>query len=284
MKPILKWAGGKSRLAPLISDAFGTNCSGTYFEPFAGSAAVFLYRRARGQVRRAVLSDANAKLMAFHRAIRDNVDELILELEKLPRRNWQEHYYDVREAFNRGPWEGPAHAARFAWLNRAGFNGLYRENRAGKFNVPMGSYDELALPEPAHFWQVSQLLQGVELRDGRFQDVIGEASAGDQVYCDPPYVPLTATANFTAYCKEQFGPNEQLDLARMAIQAAAGGTRVVLSNHDVPWVRQELYLEDRGFEMVWSPLVSRAISRNGEGRKAVPEVIAAIGPVVRQAA
>ena len=113
MKPILKWAGGKSRLAGMINDAFGGTCEGTYYEPFVGSASVFLHRRARGVIRRAVLSDANGKLMAFHRAVRDQVDEVIVEIERLPRADWQERYYEVREAYNRGPWEGPAHAARW---------------------------------------------------------------------------------------------------------------------------------------------------------------------------
>src|SRR5687768_5756898 len=138
MKPILKWAGGKSRLANDISGVFGSRCEGTYFEPFAGSASVFLYRRAQNQIRgKAVLSDVNHKLMAFHRAIRDHVDEVILALEELPKSDWRERYGEIREAYNAGPWEGPAHAARFAWLNRACFNGLYRENRSGRFNVPV---------------------------------------------------------------------------------------------------------------------------------------------------
>lgn len=278
MKPILKWAGGKSRLAPEICDAFGGTCEGTYYEPFIGSAAVFLYRRAKMKVRNAVLSDVNGKLIATHLAVRDHLDELILELEKLPKTDWRERYYEIREAFNAGPCEGPAHAARFIWLNRAGFNGLYRENRHGGFNVPLGSYAKLTLPEPAIFYRVHQLLQGVRIVEGHFQDILGEVGKGDHVYCDPPYVPLTATANFTAYSREPFGPVEQEALAAFAEQAAKKGARIVLSNHDVPIVRDELYTLDRGFEMVGHPMVSRAISRNGAERKAVGEVIAAIGP------
>lgn len=278
MKPILKWAGGKSRLAPQICDAFGSPCEGTYFEPFAGSLSVYLYRRSKGRVGRAVLSDVNPKLMAVHRAIRDHVDELILEIEQLPKEGWRERYYEVRSAFNAGPHEGPAHAARFVWLNRAGFNGLYRENRHGELNVPIGSYTKIAIPEPAVFYNVSQLLQGAELIDGGFVAVMERVRAKDQVYCDPPYVPLSATANFTAYSREPFGPAEQQSLAELAERAARLGARVVLSNHDVPIVRDELYTVDRGFELVERPMVSRAISRNGADRKAVSEVIAAIGP------
>jgi DNA adenine methylase len=230
-----------------------------------------------------VLSDVNPKLMSFHRAVRDNVDEVLRELSHLPQEDWQERYYEMREAYNHEPWEGPAHAARFVWLNRACYNGLYRENRDGDFNVPIGKYTHLRLPEPSTFWEVSQLLQGVELLDGGFAPVLEWVRPGDQVYCDPPYVPLSATANFTAYCREPFGPEEQRRLSELAQRAARRGARVVLSNHDVPFVREELYTRSRGFEMVFRPQVSRAISRNADDRHAVGEVIAAIGPMVRAA-
>ncbi len=278
MKPILKWAGGKSRLAPQICAAFGGPCEGTWFEPFVGSAAVFLYRRAKNKLGRAVLSDVNPKLMAMHIAMRDDVDGVIRALERLPSKDWRERYYEVREAFNDGPHEGPEHAARFVWLNRAGFNGLYRENRHGTFNVPLGSYTKLTLPEPALFWRIHQLLQGVELVVCGFEELMSRAGPKDHVYCDPPYVPLSATANFTGYAKGPFGPVEQLALADHAHRAALVGAKVVLSNHDLPVVRDELYNAVRGFEVYASPLVSRAISRNGADRKAVAEVIAAIGP------
>ena len=283
MKPILKWAGGKSRLAPQICEAFSVPCEDTYYEPFVGSAAVFLHRRAHGRVGRAVLSDVNVKLMNFHRAIRDNVAEVIRELGRLPTDDWRERYYEVREAYNRGPWDGPAHAARFVWLNRAGYNGLYRENRDGELNVPLGKYSHVKLPEPAAFSRVSQLMQGVELLDGGFAPVLEWVRPGDQVYCDPPYVPLSATSNFTAYSREPFGPEEQRRLSHLAQKAARRGARVVLSNHDVPFVRNELYAPSRGFEMVFNLQVSRAISRKAEDRHAVGEVIAAIGPMVRAA-
>lgn len=275
-KPLLKWAGGKSKLARDICDAFREPCGGTYFEPFVGSAAVFLDRRARNRVGRAVLSDVNAKLVETHRAVRDDVDGVIRALERIGTDHWRERYYEVREAYNTGPWDGPEHAARFIWLNRAGFNGLYRENRHGAFNVPIGSYARLALPEPAQFWEVSRLLQGVELLSGGFAAVLDRVKPGDQVYCDPPYVPLSATANFTAYSKDPFGPTEQLALAREAERIAALGATVVLSNHDTPYVREELYREKAGFHIAHLE-VSRAISRDGATRGRVGEVLATIG-------
>ena len=282
-KPLLKWAGGKSRLAVDICEAFREPCSGTYFEPFVGSAAVFLDRRARRRIGKAVLSDVNSKLVETHRAVRDDVDGVIRALERIGTANWRERYYDVREAYNTGPWDGPDHAARFIWLNRACFNGLYRENRHGGFNVPIGSYTRLAIPEPAQFWEVSRLLQGVELVAGGFAAVLDRVRPGDQVYCDPPYVPLTATANFTGYSKEPFGPNEQMSLAQEAVRIGALGATVVLSNHDTPYVREHLYTDVAGFRVSRID-VSRAISRDGASRRPVGEVIAAIGGRRRVAA
>jgi DNA adenine methylase len=279
VKPLLKWAGGKARLAPQICAAFGKPCRGTYYEPFIGSGAVFLYRRAMGMVKDAVLSDANAKLVEVHRAVRDDVQGLLNRLDGMPQEDWRERYYEVREQYNEGPQEGVLPAARFIWLNRAGFNGLYRENKKGIYNVPVGQYTRLSIPKRAHFERVAELLRGVELVACGFEDIVGEAGEGDQVYCDPPYVPLSETANFTGYFKDAFGWDQQQLLRDVARRAAFGGAKVVLSNHDLPIVRQELYPAKLGFKYVARPRVARAISRKAASRKPVVEVIAAIGPL-----
>ena len=281
MKPLMKWAGGKARLAAQIADAFAEPCRGVYYEPFLGSGAVFLHLHAAGLVRRAVLSDANPKLVEVHRAVRDRLEELLRELAALPDEDWRERYYDVREAYNQGPFEGPRHAARFLWLNRAGYNGLYRENRKGRFNVPVGRYTALRLPDALRFREVSDALQQVRLRAGSFEEVLGDAGSGDHVYCDPPYVPLTETASFTGYCSRRFDLPEQRSLAEHARLAALRGAMVVLSNHDLPVVRDELYPQSAGFRHVAKPSVARAISRGTRGR--VKEMIAAIGPLVETA-
>ena len=281
MKPLLKWAGGKARLARDINRAFGGPCAGTYHEPFAGSGAVFLYRRSIGAVRGpAVLSDLNDKLMATHRAIRDEVESVLDELARLPAEDWRERYYQVREAYNAGPWEGAAHAARFLWLNRAGFNGLYRENRRGLFNVPVGRYKRVALPSAERFRAVSQMFQGVELVASGFTEALERAQQGDHVYCDPPYVPLSETARFTAYCSSPFGLEQQLALAGAALTAARRGAKVVLSNHDLPVVRDDLYPLADGFRHVDRMQVSRAISRKASSRSTrVSELVARVGPL-----
>ena len=284
VRPLLKWAGGKSRLAPQICAAFGTPCEGTYYEPFIGSGSVFFYRRAMGMVRQAVLSDANEKLIEVHRAVRDDVGAVLRQLDALPKDDWRERYYDVRDAYNDGPPRGALHAARFLWLNRAGFNGLYRENKKGIYNVPVGKYAKLSFPSAEHFERISSLLQGVELVSSGFAEVMKEAGERDQVYCDPPYVPLTETANFTGYYKADFGWDQQKELRESAHRAALSGAKVVLSNHDLPIVRQELYPSKLGFKYVSRPRVARAISRKAVSRKAVVEVIASIGPLSREVA
>ena len=278
MKPLLKWAGGKSRLAAQIAGVLGGRCDGTYFEPFLGSASVFLYLRSEGLIDRAVLSDVNPKLIGLHTSIRDDVEGVLKALDSLPKEDWRDRYYDVRERFNEGPFEGCEHAADFLWLNRAGFNGLYRENRSGKYNVPIGSYASVKLPSDEHFRAVSALMQGVELVSASYRDVLGRAGRGDQVYCDPPYVPLSMTANFTGYSSQPFDYAEQRGLADAAMAAGTRGARVVLSNHDLPVVRKELYAQDAGFEHAARPRVARAISRSAHKRKAVREMIAVIGP------
>ena len=284
MKPLLKWAGGKARLASQINDAFKVPCRGTYYEPFLGAGAVFFHRRAEGTVGRAVLSDVNARLMEVHRVIRDDVEGLLSALDELPGEDWRERYYGVRERYNEEPQRGRAHAARFMWLNRAGYNGLYRENRRGRFNVPVGSYKKLSLPKREAFLGISELLQGVELVSAGFESVMSEAGDDDQVYCDPPYVPLSSTASFTGYCAGGFGHAEQKLLAVAAQKAALRGARVVLSNHDLPEVRNELYPECNGFAFVGRPRVRRSISRNASKREKVCELIASIGPLLEQVA
>lgn len=282
MKPLLKWAGGKARLAEQIARAFGGRCGGTYFEPFVGSGAVYFHLRSRGLVGKAVLSDANPKLVEVHRAVRDDVEGVLRALAALPAEDWRERYYEVRERYNGGPFHGPVHAARFLWLNRAGYNGLYRENSRGAFNVPIGRYTSVALPDREHFLRVSELLRGAELRVAQFADVIAEAGERDHVYCDPPYVPLSSTACFTGYTGQGFDHADQVALARSARRAAGAGAVVVLSNHDLPVVRDELYPQHHGFRHVAGPRVNRAISRGPRAK--VAEVIAAIGPLAKSAA
>lgn len=275
MRPLIKWAGGKSRQADTIGYFLGPRqgllagpCLGDHVEPFFGAGAVFLRRAAAGSVTRAVLSDANDKLIGMHLAVRNEPHRVIDALYELPARMWREVYYQVRDDFNAFRQEGAEHAARFIWLNHACFNGLYRENKAGDFNVPIGRPSgkpgPLSLPDREHILNVSRLLKMAEIVHADFRTVIARVGAGDQLYCDPPYVPLNATS-FVDYVAGGFSAQDQSDLAAATLAAAQRGARVVVSNSDTEICRA-LYPSP-----AWTPvglLASRSISRTGDRAKA----------------
>jgi DNA adenine methylase len=276
MKPLLKWAGGKHLLAPRIASALGTTCQ-FYHEPFLGSAAVFLHLKEQGLIREAVLSDGNRHVANFHRVVRDTPQRLIRELQSLPTQaGWESSYYETRSRYNEACKAdlGVEHAAMFLWLNRACYNGLHRENRRGEFNVPVGKYKVVRTPTSEHIQAVSRLMAGTTILHHDFRDALNiPSSSSDKVYCDPPYVELSKTSSFGSYSAGGFGPDAQQDLVRIARRLAAHGTRVVLSNHDVPAVR-ELYVGPPfTFEVVE---VKRSISSKKRG--SVPEVIIIASP------
>ena len=274
-RPILKWAGGKARLAEAIDRAFGEECNGTYLEPFVGAAAVYLYRRRHWRIGRSVLSDVNEKLVETHRAVRDDVEDVLDVLGGMPVDDWRDHFYDIRVAFNTERPAGVVHAARFIWLNRCCFNGLYRVNGVGAFNSPPGT--ELVLPAPDRFRDVSAAMQGVFLRAADYRAVMASAGDGDQVYCDPPYVPRSATSNFVGYSSGGFSQADHVALGQAAFDASRRGATVLISNAWVPGVTDELYPEVDGFEVVLRRGVRRSISASAAGRGKAEEVLVRIG-------
>lgn len=275
MKPFLKWAGGKHRLADNIRTRFARPCTGVYREPFAGSLAIYLDRAAAGEVQEAVLSDANAKLIGCYKAVRNEVDNVLEALSELPiEPGWESHYYRLRDEFNDGPHTGARHAARFIWINRASFNGLYRENRSGRFNVPVGRYRRPSLPSEETLRMASKLLQRARIETWGYDEALRDVGDGDQIYCDPPYVPLSKTASFTAYSKEGFGALDQRRLAEMAAAATDSGSRFVMSNHATTETRR-LY-KGLGFR-VSTVAVQRSISCKGGNRWKARELLAVKG-------
>lgn len=279
MKPLLKWAGGKHKLAPRIARAFPWPCKGTYYEPFVGSASVFLHLRAEGLVERAVLADVNGRLIDMYRAVQQEPQAVVDALATMPEiqgPTWPEPYYQVREDFNAGG-EGALQAARLLWINRTCFNGLYRVNQSGRFNVPVGKNHTMLPPRVERIFEVCRALRGVDLVHAPFSEVLPEAGPGDFVYCDPPYVPDRASQGFTSYARADFGLEDQHELAACAQAAGERGAVVVLSNHDLPIVRDELYTSDRGFEIVERFGVRRSIGRDVATRGHAQELLARIG-------
>jgi DNA adenine methylase len=272
--PVIKWAGGKTQLIPTLLSLF-LKKPHTYYEPFLGGGAVFFEMAARKKFERAVLNDQNADLVNVYRVVRDFPDDLMEALTRLEQTyvtSPQETYASIRtpEGDMARRLEGPVgRAARFIFLNKAGFNGLYRVNRKGDFNVPWGKRERVKTFEKDNIRACQDALNGaVSLLNGDFVDAVPAAKEGDLVYLDPPYVPLNPTSSFTTYTQEGFGLKDQQRLALCFRELTERGVAVVLSNSDTPLVRQ-LY---EGFEI--HPIqVKRAINSKGDKRGPVGEVI-----------
>ena len=241
-----------------------------YFEPFIGGGALFFAMAQDRDPREtwATLGDLNIRLVRTWRGLRDQPQVVIEGLHRHAERHSEDHYYETRatdvDTLRR---DGDV-AAWMIYLNRTGFNGLYRVNQRGGFNVPFGRYDDPRIVDEDNLLAVSRTLQSVDIRLGDFETVFHSAEAGDLVYLDPPYVPLTATANFTSYTQLGFSHQDQVRLRDLAAGLKERGVTVILSNHDAPEVR-ELYA-GWNFERV---MVGRAINSKGSKRGAVAEVL-----------
>jgi DNA adenine methylase len=259
-RPFLKWAGGKGQLLGELR-ALVPALRGRYFEPFLGGGALFFDLLPK----KGVLSDVNAEIVGCYATVRDHVGELVRALK---RHHYDaEHYYAVRNA---DPTElSPVErAARTIFLNKTGFNGLYRVNRSGKFNVPFGRYAKPLICDEKNLRACSAALAKVELVVSDFEQAALRAKKGDFVYFDPPYVPLSRTATFTAYAPGGFGADEQARLANLFDRLARRGVEVLLSNSDVPEIR-ELY----GAYRIEIVKATRAINSKGSRRGPVSEVL-----------
>lgn len=239
--PFLKWAGGKSRLISQYQDHLPARGGiGCYYEPFIGSAALFFHL----QPPKARLSDMNWKLVETYRVVRDQLEALIEALQ--PHRNEKAYYYRIRSQ-NPRDLTPVQRAARLIYMNKTCYNGLYRENQKGEFNVPFGRYKRPKICNQERLHAASRALQGVELCDVDFAKAIGDAGEGDFVYFDPPYVPLNATSSFTSYSSYGFDDEDHRRLAETFHTLTARGCRVMLSNSSAPLV-YELY-EGHGYQI-----------------------------------
>jgi DNA adenine methylase len=290
-RPLLKWAGGKRQLLPTLSRYYPPAFD-RYIEPFFGSGAVFFDLAARGLLvgRRARLADVNEDLVGCYRVLRDRVDDVIAALAALEqdhRRRGDACYYEVRdERFNpvrlarrsgRRRAYTPDLAAMLIFLNRTGFNGLYRLNSRGEFNVPAGRYRDPRICDPAHLRSVAALLstRGTTIEVSGFEATLADAGAGDFVYCDPPYAPLSRTASFAHYTAGGFTAFDQRRLQQAVIDASRRGAFVLLSNSSAPEI-QELYTtpaaQKAGLTLMLVP-ARRAINSRAAARGPVNEVV-----------
>jgi DNA adenine methylase len=261
--PVVKWAGGKRSLFKQLL-ALSPHRFKRFYEPFLGGGGFFL-SLAPAQ---AVIGDANPDLIQLYRAIRDDPQVVMAALDELqPRVQDREHYYQVR-AQDPAALSAAEQAARFIYLNKTCYNGLYRVNRQGRFNVPFGRYvTPPQLYGRQNFERVASLLRRAEIRCGDFEEILADAGAGDFAYLDPPYVPLTATARFTSYTSGSFGEGDQRRLAETIHALTDRGCRILLSNSDTPFVR-ELYAS-YDIQIVLAP---RSINSDAAGRNRIPEL------------
>jgi DNA adenine methylase len=258
--PFLKWVGGKTSLLPELLKHVPARLR-RYHEPFVGGGALFF----AVQPRRAALGDQNAELIHCYQQVRDDVYGL---LDALARHVYERAHFQAVRALEPLRLRPAERAARFIYLNKTCFNGLWRVNRAGRFNVPIGRYKNPRFNDPSALITASHALRSAQIEAAPFEQSMGRAAPGDFVYLDPPYDPVSATASFSSYTAGGFGWEDQLRLAHACVILNRRGVRFLLSNSATPRIR-ELY---RGFEqrLVRAP---RFINSKAEGRGHVDELL-----------
>ena len=274
--PFLKWAGGKRALVPQILPRFPEKF-GTYIEPFLGAGSLFFALPADTKK---IGNDYNPELISAYEALRDDLPAVLRELRK--RTNTKEDYLSVRE-WDRSPAfakrSKASRAARFIFLNKTGYNGLYRVNSRGEYNVPYGAPKTVNFLQEDNLRAVSAFLnaktkQGthsVQLMSGDYKVALAKAKKGDFVYLDPPYDPLSPTSAFTSYNENGFGRDDQKELCEEIIALTKRGVKVLLSNSDTDFIRT-LYGNKKLFE-VETINVRRAISAQKTSRGVITEVL-----------
>ena len=261
----LKWAGGKSGMLKQFEPFFPQKIE-NYIEPFVGSAAVFFYVKEKFDLKEIILSDNNEELINCYRVVRDDVKKLIRALRNHQRKHDENHYYKVRRRLTSRSDTG--RAARLIYLNKTCFNGLYRVNPRGEFNVPMGGYKNPRILDAHNLRSVNVTLQGVDLQVRDFAEYDDLGKPGDFIYFDPPYHPLSRTSSFTSYTAEDFKESDQGRLAEVYRALDDKGCKLMLSNSDCDFVR-DLY---DGFR-IETVRARRAINSKANGRGEINELL-----------
>lgn len=269
-KPFVKWAGGKRQLLKQFRDLglyppeLFDPTTNTYYEPFVGGGAVFFDLLPE----RAELSDLNRELVITYNVIKNNIDELIFSLKQ---HIYDKEYYLEVRAKNVNELSDIEVASRFIFLNRTGFNGLYRVNKKGQFNVPFGRYSNPVICDEENLRRVSRELQNVIIKHQDYTSVLKNAQKGDFIYFDPPYYPLNRTSSFTAYTSESFLEKEQTELRDTFVKLHKRDCYIMLSNSDTPFIN-DLYSEIDG-ATIHKITAGRAINSKGSGRGKITELL-----------
>ncbi|OFL49833.1 DNA methyltransferase [Nosocomiicoccus sp. HMSC067E10] len=271
LKPFIKWVGGKRQLLDVITNNLPKKIN-TYYEPFIGGGAVFFDL----QHTPSIINDYNIELINVYKVIRDNIDELIEELKNHSMNNSKAYYLEIR-AWDRtddySKRTDVERAARFIYMNKTGFNGLYRVNKNNQFNVPYGKYKNPNIVNEGLLREVSEFLndENIKIISGDFEDAVKDAQAGDFIYFDPPYAPLDLNLNnFVGYTDNGFGYDEQIRLRDLFVELDKRGCYVMLSNSSSEIIH-ELYKDYKDTTLIVG--ATRAVNSNAAGRGKVDEVI-----------
>jgi len=273
IKPLLRWAGGKRKLAPTICDLFPTEFwsgPGRYFEPFVGGAAVAIEVAKKRSSKEFYLSDTNEDLINLYKTVQIEPEKLIAYISNQDFSNTSDCYYKVRSTVETDP---IARAARTLYLNATCFNGLYRTNAAGGFNVPFGKLANPDFRKTELIFELSTLLKDAVFSTQNFDEFleIHKPIKGDVVYLDPPYVPLSSTACFTAYAKAGFGLDDQKHLAKEIHRLVENDVSVILSNSYTD-LTMEIFA-DTGLKF-FKVSMMRSIAAKAQSRNSVYEILA----------
>lgn len=276
-RPFLKWAGGKRQLLPQLLHAVGAAGDfGNYHEPFLGGGALFFAMTRNGFLlgRDSFLSDINQNLVDTYVGVRDHVETVIGLLERHSDHHSKRYFYQVRTQV---PDDIAQKAARIIYLNRTCFNGLYRENGKGEFNVPFGRYKNPLICDENNLRAVSEALRPVCVSAKSFDQVLDDVRPEDLVYFDPPYAPISKTSDFTSYAKGGFGCREHEKLAELAVHLAHLGVKVVVSNSFTDFTKS-LYKHFYIRPVLANRIVGSFVERRGE----IAEILATSFPPFRE--
>ena len=274
--PFLRWAGGKRRLTHALIETFPLEFDPLrhrFFEPFVGGGALAFALGNNDSDsfvpgKNLTISDMNPELIKTYKVVRDSVFDLIDDLTILERKIDEKNYYRIRRDV---PDDDIARAARFIFLNKTCYNGLWRVNRDGLFNVPFDKKKtgKASLFSHENLIACSERLKGASIRHCGFESAVSRASRGDLVYFDPPYIPLTQTSSFSSYSKEGFGLENHKELAVVIRDLTRRGVYVLFSNSDTPLTRK-IFKDDLDLRRLY---MRRSMSANGENRKDVYELL-----------
>jgi DNA adenine methylase len=269
-RPFVKWAGGKGQLLTQLEPFFPERVQ-NYFEPFVGGGAVFFDLEVHGK---AHINDINQTLVNAYQYLKKDIETITQELKQIEKlylnldfEARKAFYYERRSEYNSIE-AGPRKTILLIFLNRTCFNGLYRENSRGEFNVPMGNYANPRICDEPNLRAIAAHLKNTEITSTDYKKAVSKARAGDFVYFDPPYVPLSATASFTSYNKDDFSQHNQEELSELFKELDKRGCLIMLSNSKTK-LTQQLYKEFRQ-KTVYA---GRNINARGTDRGKVPELI-----------